>query len=124
MVNDKIGGTDGIDLIRISVKMQHGISHGCKVHYRWNARKVLQDDSGWLEGDLNVLIISLLALDRLPVQDALHVLLSDLEVVAVPHRRLQQDPDRKGQLIWKGRNRRCESAYLLNYPFLTVTGSH
>lgn len=100
MVNDQIRGTDGIDLVRIPVQLQHGIPHRSKVHHCRDTGKVLQDDTGGLEGHLHVLLVALLALDRLPVQDVLHVLLRHLEVVTVADSRLQQDSDREGQLIW------------------------
>ena len=101
MINDQIRGANWVNLVRVSVQLQHSITHGGKVYDGWDTREVLENDAGGFEGHLDVLIVSLLTLDGLPVQDVGHILLSYLEVVAVPYCGLQQDTDREGELIWR-----------------------
>jgi len=71
----------------------HAVSHGGKIYYSWDTCEVLQDNSGWFEGDIGV---SLGTLD--PVQDLLDIGGLDVELVAVSHGGLEKDPDG----VWEG----------------------
>lgn len=108
MINDQVGWTDGINLVGISVQLKHSITHRSKVYYSRDTGKVLQNDTGRLKGHLDILFVAFLALDRLPVEDVGHILLSHLEVVTVAHGGLEQDADGEGKLICKKEMSKCK----------------
>lgn len=57
-------------------------------------REVLEDDTSWPEWDLHSLGLGLL-----PVQDAFHIRALDQELITIPDRRLQEDPDGERQTV-------------------------
>ena len=68
VINDEIHLTERVNLVGISSKLLHGSAHSGKINNSWNASKILKQDSGWLEWDLERFLGRLL-----PVQDRLNI---------------------------------------------------
>ena len=68
MVNDEVGLAERVDLVGITAELLHSSTHGSQVDDGWDASKVLEENTSWLEGNLEVLLGG-----DLPVQDSLDV---------------------------------------------------
>ena len=62
----------------------------------WNQISYLQNNTSWLERNFHLLWRSIL-----PIKDLLHILFQNLEIVAIPYCRLEQNLDGKRQCIWR-----------------------
>jgi hypothetical protein len=60
MVNNKLDGTEWIDDLRILAHLLDSISHGSQVNHCRNPSEILQNDSGGFEGNLDLLVLSLI----------------------------------------------------------------
>ena len=94
VVNYQIDRNLGVDILGVLAESGHSVSHSGQIHHRGHSSEVLQHHSRRLERDLHVLLRS-----SLPVKDLLHVFRTDLELVAVTHRRLQQHSDREREFF-------------------------
>jgi hypothetical protein len=54
VVDDQLGGSEGVDLRRVAAERLHGLAHGREVDDARNAGEVLHDDAGRRELDLRV----------------------------------------------------------------------
>ena len=68
VVDNEVSLAEWVDLIGITPELLHGCAHGSQIDDSGHTRKVLQEDSGWFEGNLEVLLRGLI-----PVKDGLDV---------------------------------------------------
>ena len=54
VIDDQVNRAERVDLLRVASESRHGIAHGGEVDYGGHTCEVLQENSGWLEGDLEV----------------------------------------------------------------------
>ena len=88
VVDDQVDRDQRVHRLRIAPQLDDGVAHGGQVDDGGHTGEVLHDDTRRLEGDL--LLAGRL---RTPASDALHILARDLETVALPQGRLEQDLD-------------------------------
>lgn len=91
VVNNEIDWAEWVDLLWVSSELDHSVSHGGEVDDTGDSSEILEDNSGGLEGDLDLLGGLLL-----PIKDVLDVLGLNLELVAVSDGRFQQNSDGVG----------------------------
>jgi hypothetical protein len=92
MVNHQIYGTLRVDDCGIPTHSCHRISHSREINHRRYTREILEDDPTWFKRDFD-LFRRLFA----PVQDILDVLGSNLELVTVTNRALEQHLNADGE---------------------------
>ena len=68
VVNDEVNLAKRINLAWVSAVLLHGSAHRSQINHSWDACKILQYNTGRLEGDLKVLLRG-----HLPVQDSLNI---------------------------------------------------
>ena len=56
VVDNKVNLTEWVDFSGITTELFHSCAHGSQIDDGRHACKVLQEDSGWLEGNLKVLL--------------------------------------------------------------------
>mmetsp|Transcript_2226 Transcript_2226/g.2889 ORF Transcript_2226/g.2889 Transcript_2226/m.2889 type:complete len:232 (-) Transcript_2226:68-763(-) len=88
VVDDQVRRTQRVYFVLVSAQPLHGVSHRGQVDNRRHSREVLQNNSGWLEWDLDILGRS-----DFPVQDILNIRLEHIELVAVSDGSLEQNSD-------------------------------
>ncbi len=93
VVDDEIDRDQRVDLLGVAAERRDGRAHGRDVDDDGHAGEVLQDHARGLERQLHGL-----GRLRVPGGEALDVGLGHAEVVAVAQDRLEQHPDRVGQL--------------------------
>jgi len=99
MIDDQVNWAEWVDLIGITTESHHGITHSSEVNDCGDTSEILENDSSWLEWNLDLLGSVLL-----PSKNLLNVGLLDIELIAVTHRRLQQHTDGVRELLFeKGR---------------------
>lgn len=94
VIDDQVHGAEGVDGPGVASHSCHGIPHGGQIDDCRHAREILEDDSGRLEGDLDLeggLFF--------PVQYVLDVFGFDFELVAVPNGTLEKDSNAVGQFF-------------------------
>ena len=92
MVDDKLGGSEGIHALGVAAKLDDGLAHRGKIDDARHAGEVLQDDPRGREGDLM----------RghgggVPGQQGLDVALSDIDAILKAQQILKQNLQRIGQ---------------------------
>jgi hypothetical protein len=68
MIDDKIDRAKRVDLLRVTSKSLHSISHSSKIYYSRDACEVLKDNSGRLERDFKILLRAFA-----PVENSLNI---------------------------------------------------
>lgn len=68
MIDNKINWAERVDLLRITSKSFHGVSHSCEINDSWHTSEVLENDSCRLERNLEILLRAFP-----PVQDGFDV---------------------------------------------------
>ena len=91
VIDDQIDRAERVDLLRIAAQTSNCVSHGSEIDHSGHSGEILEDNSCRLEGDFNGF-----AGQFLPVEDILHVLGSDLELIAVSDRTFEEDADAEG----------------------------
>ncbi len=79
MVDDQVDWAKGVNFLGITAQSGDCISHGSQIDDSGHSCEILEDDPGWLEGDLNFL-----GGKFFPVQDVLNIFGLDLELITVP----------------------------------------
>lgn len=88
MVDNEIDRHKRVDLSGVTSKAVHGLSHGGKIYHCGYTCEVLEDNTGWAEGDFFVILRALN-----PVKDLLDISFFDVEVVAVAHGTFEKNSD-------------------------------
>ena len=94
MIDDEIRRTEGVDGQRIPAEAFDRVSDGGEIDDCRNPGEVLQQDSGWLEGDFHIVPAI-----HLPVENPLNVFGLHLKVVTVAHGRLQKHAHGERKLL-------------------------
>lgn len=97
VVDDEIDGAEGVDLLGVSAKPDHSVSHGSQVDDSRDSGEVLEDDSGRFEGDLNLFLGK-----GFPIQDVLNVARFYFEFITVSDGTFKQDSDTVGESFESG----------------------
>ena len=91
VINDQIYRTKRVDFLRIASQSSHCASHGCQVYNCRDSCEILENDSGRFESYFN-----LLASKFFPAENALDILGSDFELIAVSDCTFEEDSDTEG----------------------------
>jgi hypothetical protein len=86
VVNDQIDRAGRVDVLGVQAQIFDGISHGGQVTDGGDTSEILQQNSGGLEGNFDVLLVGLL-----PVQDILDIRALKFELIAVSYGALKQN---------------------------------
>ncbi len=86
VVDDQLGGDEGVDLRRVAAELLHGFPHGGEVDHGRDAGQVLQDHPGRGELDLGIGLLL-----RVPVRQRFDVGGRYVDAVLVAEQVLQQD---------------------------------
>ncbi len=86
VVDDELGGLQGVDLLGVAAEGDHGVAHGGEVDDGGDAGEVLHEHAGRPEGDLAVLDVL-----GVPGSEGGDVFLRHGDAVLEAHEVLQQD---------------------------------
>lgn len=94
MINNKVYRYQRVNFVWVAAKFAHSIPHAREINNCWDTSEILEEDTGWLERDFDLLWCAVL-----PVYDLLNVLPRDLELITVSDCRLEKNPYRVGEPI-------------------------
>jgi hypothetical protein len=92
VVDDELGGHQGVDLARVAAQLLDCIAHGRQIHHGRHSREILHEDPGRVVGDLHRRIVT-----GLPVGDGFQIVRLDHPPVQLAQEVLHQDLDGVGQ---------------------------
>ncbi len=103
VVDDHVGGGEGVDLVRVAAQGGHGLTHGGEVDDTGDAREVLHDHAGGRELDLDARVGG-----GIPVGDGPDVIGRDVGTVLGAQQVLGQDLQRVRKFLGAGDGRQAE----------------
>jgi hypothetical protein len=86
MINNQFNRTKWIDYLGILTHSFDSVSHGSEIDHCWNSSEILQNNSGGLKGNLDLLMLGLI-----PVENILGSLLSEHKLVVISQSIFQQN---------------------------------
>lgn len=97
MVDDEVDGAGRVDSVGVSAESLEGVTHTGEVDDAGNSGEVLEEHSGGLEGNVDVLAHGLF-----PIENLLDISALDVELVAVSDGALEKDSDTEGESLDSG----------------------
>jgi hypothetical protein len=97
VINDQIDGDQGVDLLGITTKASHSVSHGSQIDNTGDTGEILQEDTSGLERNFDGFAAGLG-----PVKNLFNISGFNVEFVAVSESAFQKDSDGEGEFLDSG----------------------